>query len=318
MLPYVQSGVSPVAFRHHLLVKFWLVYQPRFRWPSSNEYLESNIHSSRALSWDLYIENGLYWHQVEALFALASEFLNSTRVTVSMPTGTGKTVVAVLAPYILNAHRVLVVTPNRIISRQIDNLFCNFLKGNNFFPGSKMKNYTPESGFATKNNLPKKVEEGDSLVIINAHMVQTKRTTVKISDLPKDDFDLVIVDEAHHYPAPTWAALIDHFTVATKVLFVTATAPPPGNLPTPCNQQMSREDYEQRGVIRKIKPFFVGERSESLIQAFSRIAKEIVQTLPRHDAERKQLRGHERVFHQAMVLVICEGSCQCRSICLHL
>ena len=66
---------------------------------------------------------------------------------------------------------------------------------------------------------------------------------------------------------------------------------------------LHREDNEQSGVIRKIKPFFVGERSESLIQAFSRIAKEIVQTLPRHDAERKQLRGPERVFHQAMVLV---------------
>lgn len=39
---------------------------------------------------------------------------------------------------------------------------------------------------------------------------------------PTDLFDLVIVDEAHHAPAPTWRAILDHFDEARKVL-LTAT-----------------------------------------------------------------------------------------------
>ena len=39
---------------------------------------------------------------------------------------------------------------------------------------------------------------------------------------PADLFDLVIVDEAHHAPAPTWRAILDHFDGARKVL-LTAT-----------------------------------------------------------------------------------------------
>jgi len=39
---------------------------------------------------------------------------------------------------------------------------------------------------------------------------------------PVDLFDLVIVDEAHHAPAPTWRAILDHFDGARKVL-LTAT-----------------------------------------------------------------------------------------------
>ena len=39
---------------------------------------------------------------------------------------------------------------------------------------------------------------------------------------PKDLFDLILVDEAHHEAAPSWAALLDHFDTSRKVL-LTAT-----------------------------------------------------------------------------------------------
>lgn len=42
-----------------------------------------------------------------------------------------------------------------------------------------------------------------------------------IYDTPQE-IDLVIVDEAHHYPARTWYNIINHFTNAKK-LFMTAT-----------------------------------------------------------------------------------------------
>ena len=39
---------------------------------------------------------------------------------------------------------------------------------------------------------------------------------------PNDLFDLVLVDEAHHSPARTWQAILDHFSSAKRLLF-TAT-----------------------------------------------------------------------------------------------
>jgi superfamily II DNA or RNA helicase len=40
-----------------------------------------------------------------------------------MPTGSGKTLVAVLLPYLLQATRVLVVTPSRIVRNQVHKEF---------------------------------------------------------------------------------------------------------------------------------------------------------------------------------------------------
>ena len=70
----------------------------------------------------------LYPHQVEAVLAVREYFNpqnpqinpNSSNIAlVVLPTGCGKTGVAVLASYALEASRVLVITPSIIISRQI-------------------------------------------------------------------------------------------------------------------------------------------------------------------------------------------------------
>jgi superfamily II DNA or RNA helicase len=39
---------------------------------------------------------------------------------------------------------------------------------------------------------------------------------------PENLFDLVIIDEAHHSSAPTWRAILEHFSAA-KALLLTAT-----------------------------------------------------------------------------------------------
>lgn len=48
------------------------------------------------------------------------------------------------------------------------------------------------------------------------------RSVVQVDDIDADEYDLVIVDEAHHYPAPIWKQLIDHFPNSKRV-FLTAT-----------------------------------------------------------------------------------------------
>lgn len=58
------------------------------------------------------------------------------------------------------------------------------------------------------------------LVIANAHKFGST-ANVDMTQLPTD-FDLVIVDEAHHYPAQTWRRIIDKFQHSRRI-FLTAT-----------------------------------------------------------------------------------------------
>jgi len=55
-----------------------------------------------------------------ALHAIAAHRSASDEpAQIVLPTGVGKTLIAVLAPYVLEAERVLVVTPARIVRDQV-------------------------------------------------------------------------------------------------------------------------------------------------------------------------------------------------------
>ena len=91
-------------------------------------------------------------------------------------------------------------------------------------------------------------------MVVNAHKIGG-RSSVKIEDVPNDKYDLVIVDEAHHYPAATWKLLVDHFE-NSKRLFLTATPLYKGKyilgLDHPPCFKLSKESAIQRGIIRNI------------------------------------------------------------------
>ena len=76
---------------------------------------------------------------------------------------------------------------------------------------------------------------------------------MKIEDIRKDSYDLVIVDEAHHYPAPTWRTLVDHFNQSQR-LFITATPEYKGEpiLPYPPCFILPQEAAVKNGIIRNI------------------------------------------------------------------
>ena len=159
-------------------------------------------------------ETLLYPHQVEAVLKLRQYFQqqdNPNIALVVLPTGCGKTGVAVLASYALSASRVLVITPSVIISRQIHEAYGNFLIEYKVIPD------TPENRqrvLPTKSCIKRctEIQEGmkSMVMIANAHKI-SEHSNVKIEDIPRKGYDLVIVDEAHHYPAPTWKLLVDHF-----------------------------------------------------------------------------------------------------------
>ena len=125
---------------------------------------------------------------------------------------------------------------------------------------------------------------------------------VLIEDIDPN-YDLVIVDEAHHYPADTWKVLIDHFQNA-KRLFLTATPYWRGRNILP-NQQIyiayerSRRQMIDAGIIRDVEFYEVprsNQGDETYISKFRAISAEVKRRLADHD------RIDPSIFHQAMIL----------------
>ena len=203
----------------------------------------------------------LYPHQVEAVLALCDYFdpqtqsaPNSSNIAlVVLPTGCGKTGVAVLASYALNASRVLVITPSIIISRQIHEAYGNFLIQHGVVPDTPevVQAVLPTRSLIKKSS---EIKEGWSLMVmvVNAHKIGGQ-SSVGIDEISPEGYDLVIVDEAHHYPAPTWKKLVDHFSNSRR-LFLTATPEHKGipilSIP-PC-YELKRSVAIHRGIIRDV------------------------------------------------------------------
>ena len=76
---------------------------------------------------------------------------------------------------------------------------------------------------------------------------------MKVSDIDPDHYDLVIVDEAHHYPAKRWSQFVDHFG-KSKQLFLTST---PQVFASFDDRKLcyclERQEAEKDGIIREIE-----------------------------------------------------------------
>jgi superfamily II DNA or RNA helicase len=136
---------------------------------------------------------------------------------ISVPTGSGKTAIATAAPYLVGAARVLVVVPSRELRAQ---LVADF----------RTEGVLAAIGARRADSLPTVVPVASRVddweIYRSADVVvglpQSVSPAHYESPPPADLFDLVIVDEAHHAPAATWRAILEHFTTARSVL-LTAT-----------------------------------------------------------------------------------------------
>lgn len=199
---------------------------------------------------------------------------------IELPTGCGKTGVAVLAPYVLGVHSVLVVTPSVVLTRQLADAFgvparptprrSEAAAGQSFLVKRHIVELDSIASYRVANAqvilqaadlqaaLDAKLDA--HLVICNAHKFDGDRTGVDLAKVTRDRFDLVIVDEAHHYPAITWRRIVEHFGRAAKVIFLTATSEtangyvlgPAGGFPTtiPRCYRRSHAEAVAAGLIR--------------------------------------------------------------------
>ena len=202
----------------------------------------------------------LYEHQIEAVKQVRYQLQDPQQPNIALvvlPTGCGKTGVAVLAAFVLNAFRVLVITPSVKISEQIHEAFCGsekrecFLVERGIVP-KKEENYFRPTGMCITKAKDIHGHTQDPFMVVNAHKIGGV-SSVQIDSIQDTNYDLVIVDEAHHYPAPTWYLLVDHFPNSRR-LFLTATPEHRGKLilkHKPCFD-LSRQDAVQKGIVRPV------------------------------------------------------------------
>ncbi len=165
--------------------------------------------------------------QIGAIHSIASYFTRSLErndldpAIIVLPTGSGKTAVLVLSPFLLKAKRVLIITQSQIVRRQIFREFSELLL-------LKKLKILPE-------NIPSpKVYELDKMLKSEKQWQDLMKNDVIIStpacispqykeiyQTPKDAFDLILYDEGHHLPAKTWFGISNYFD-SMEILF-TAT-----------------------------------------------------------------------------------------------
>ena len=193
--------------------------------------------------------------QHEALQSLQQFFggQNEGRIgLVSMPTGSGKTGVISCLPYFLGKlgldpppapgalpygdplhtfdKPVLVIAPDLAIADQLEATLTvsanapgeNFLLKRNIIPPHAVKFAVPVGQRIEESNHVCNTEYLQSVEVIIANAQKFLKAGWE-DVLPDNIFKLVIVDEAHHYPANTWFRIIQKFKTHAMVVFFTAT-----------------------------------------------------------------------------------------------
>lgn len=189
---------------------------------------------------------GLLAHQREALQSLEEWFHkdNPGIATVSMPTGSGKTGILCCLPFTLGGiglelpypdqfpigvplyhfdKPVLVLSPRVEITNQLEQqIYLDpFLVRRGIISSQDRKEVIPNVHRINKTGDLKderSLRDRD-VVLANAQKFWGEWE----KSLPNDMFKLVIVDEAHHYPAETWRRIVDKFRQHALVVFLTAT-----------------------------------------------------------------------------------------------
>ncbi|MBY0357949.1 MAG: DEAD/DEAH box helicase family protein [Candidatus Obscuribacterales bacterium] len=147
------------------------------------------------------------------------------RVLIQLPTGTGKSVLVAIAPFELSSGKVLVVTPNLKLVKQISDDLDLQLTSNKY---EELELFSKPDISDLKSSLfllilDDKANSGD--VIDNQVVVANFQQLFDLNKWfaeCKDAVDMVVIDEAHHQAADTYKAVIDYFPEA-KIVGLTGT-----------------------------------------------------------------------------------------------
>ncbi len=163
---------------------------------------------------------GLRNAQLGAIHAIASylSLQKKSAGIIIMPTGSGKTAVLMMTPYIALARKILIVTPSVMVRGQIFEDFANL---NTLKKATVLDQEVPTPIVCElKNKYSDSVHDD---VIEADVVVASPQCALSLSESEiKNSFDMVLVDEAHHVPAPTWQQILINMDESRHFLF-TAT-----------------------------------------------------------------------------------------------
>jgi len=144
-------------------------------------------------------------------------------VTIVLPVGCGKSGLMTIAPFAIQAKRVLIIAPGTRIASQLNNKDFNQSHDEFFYGKCQIlkDNSSPEvAEIRSENTNIGDLEDAD-VVITNIQQLQG--TSNKwLASLSHDFFDLILFDEGHHNVAQSWKQLRDHFPEA-RIINLSAT-----------------------------------------------------------------------------------------------
>lgn len=165
--------------------------------------------------------SGLRNAQIGAIHAISSFFTlyKNKAAIIIMPTGSGKTAVLMMTPYVVGSKKVLIVTPSVMVRGQIveDFAYLKTLCKALVFSNSIKKPEVYELKHTYNDDILENINNADVVVA-------TPQCALSLSSVEnvRVNFDIVLVDEAHHVPAKTWEQILVNMNLAKHVLF-TAT-----------------------------------------------------------------------------------------------
>jgi DNA repair protein RadD len=213
-----QSGRVPVS----KLGKKWL-YDPQLldEWLHANKSFDSYFVETAA-----NIEGNLKLRDPQRdAYLTAYEFFSAGGKTalIQLPVGCGKSGLAAILPFGLAKGRVLVVTPNLTIKDELQKTLDITNRQKCFWRLQVLADTAMIAGpyVCTLESGNISVCEQSHIVLTNIQQLATNAQKW-LEQFPKDFFDLIIVDEAHHGAASSWKLVFSTFPDA-KVINLTAT-----------------------------------------------------------------------------------------------
>jgi DNA repair protein RadD len=142
------------------------------------------------------------------------------------PTGTGKSGIAACLPYVMKVARCLVISPSLTITEQLREAFTGgkqgyetaFLVKCGIVDVDSFKDQAVPTEFVVDDcsDVSSECMLQYSLIVTNAHKFPGGDTAPWSSKFPMDKMDLVIVDEAHHFPAGLWDGIVQRARECSK------------------------------------------------------------------------------------------------------
>lgn len=189
--------------------------------------LEYNEHYFGTANPHIYGNDELREPQIQGYYKVYEHFIvrnkKNTHAIVVLPTGVGKTGLMGLLPFHICEGRSLIITPQLTIKDTVvDSLDPE--NPESFWYKRKIFDRIDETPTLVEfsGGMKNEILDVANIVVLNIHKLQTRLTKSPLNYLPKDYFDMIIIDEAHHSTANTWVETINHFDKA-KIVKLTGT-----------------------------------------------------------------------------------------------